>query len=150
MGPEAPSTASLNSPRAAPLAWRSSAKTSSFFDPFGWDPMHSFDDMLSAAGWTSKLTIGKDADDALACLKRELRQGPVFVGPVEMGYLRYQPGNKGPIGADHYVVVLGIDGDRLDLHESPRLPVCVHPRVRAPAVLEDRLPRLRDVVHDAQ
>ncbi|UKZ57119.1 hypothetical protein TrVGV298_010971 [Trichoderma virens] len=78
--------------------------------------------MLEAAGWTSKLTVGKDADDALASLKKELENGPVFVGPVEMGYLCYQPGNNGPIGADHYVVVLGIQDDMVDLHDPHGFP----------------------------
>ncbi|KID95889.1 RADC family protein, partial [Metarhizium majus ARSEF 297] len=124
MGPEAPSTAVLEFATCSPFGMQVVGKELIFFDPFGWDPTQAFDDMLTAAGWTSKLTIGKDADDALACLQRELRQGPVFAGPLEMGYLGYQPGNKGPMGADHYVVVLGIDGDglRLRLHDPHGFP----------------------------
>ncbi|KAL7904979.1 NlpC/p60-like transpeptidase [Trichoderma velutinum] len=122
MGPAAPSTAVIEFATCSPFGMQIVDKNTVFFDPFGWDPLKSFEDMLEAAGWTSKLTVGKDADDALASLRKELENGPVFVGPVEMGYLRYQPGNNGPIGADHYVVVLGIQDDMVDLHDPHGFP----------------------------
>ncbi|KAK2595626.1 hypothetical protein QQS21_006673 [Conoideocrella luteorostrata] len=119
MGPKPPSTAVLEFATSSPFGMQFIATKEGiyFFDPYGWDPMQAFEDMHAAAGWTSKLTIGIDAADALVQLKGELTKGPVFVGPVEMGYLEYQPGNKGPIGADHYVVVLGIEGDTVNLHD---------------------------------
>jgi hypothetical protein len=127
MGAEAPSTAVLEFATCSPFGMQIVGKDLVFFDPLGWDPLQSFEDMLVAAGWTSKLTVGTDADDALASLKKELEKGPVFVGPIEMGYLRYQPGNNGPIGADHYVVVLGIQGDRVDLHDPHGFPYASMP-----------------------
>lgn len=122
MGPEAPSTAVIEFATCGPFGMQVIGKDLVFFDPYGWDPMQAFDDMLVAMGWTSKLTIGKDADDALSNLKTALEHGPVFVGPIEMGYLKYQPGNNGPIGADHYVVVLGIEGDMVNLHDPHGFP----------------------------
>lgn len=127
MGADTPSTAVIEFATCSPFGMEVIGKELVFFDPYGWDPMQSFEDMLVAAGWTSKLTVGKDADDALASLKKELEKGPVFVGPVEMGYLRYQPGNNGPMGADHYVVVLGIEGDRVDLHDPQGFPYATIP-----------------------
>ncbi|OAQ67636.1 RADC family protein [Pochonia chlamydosporia 170] len=127
MGADAPSTAVIEFATCSPFGMEVIGKELVFFDPYAWDPMQSFEDMLVAAGWTSKLTVGKDADDALASLKKELEKGPVFVGPVEMGYLRYQPGNNGPMGADHYVVVLGIEGDRVDLHDPQGFPYATIP-----------------------
>ncbi|PNY29013.1 Sterol 3-beta-glucosyltransferase [Tolypocladium capitatum] len=100
-----------------------------FFDPYGWEPASSLDSALTAAGWQSTLTIGKDADDALARLREALKGGPVFVGPVEMGHLRYQPGMNGPLGADHYVVVLGIDeaSAEVELHDPHGHPYATLP-----------------------
>ncbi|OAA60788.1 RADC family protein [Cordyceps fumosorosea ARSEF 2679] len=98
-----------------------------FFDPYGWDPLKSFDDALEAMGWRCTQIIGKDAQDALASLKAALQNGPVFVGPVEMGLLKHQPNARGPIGADHYVVILGIDNDTVEMHDPHGYPYATLP-----------------------
>ncbi|OAR03272.1 hypothetical protein LLEC1_03062 [Akanthomyces lecanii] len=98
-----------------------------FFDPYGWDPLKSFDDALQAMGWHCTEIIGKDEDDALSSLKAAVRNGPVFVGPVEMGLLKHQPNARGAIGADHYVVVLGIDNDMVQMHDPHGHPYATLP-----------------------
>lgn len=93
-----------------------------FFDPFCWTPEASFDDTLAALGWTSDLVHGDDPQSALATLKAALVDGPVWIGPVEMGHLRHQPGRMGPIGADHYVVVIEMDETSVLLHDPEGFP----------------------------
>lgn len=93
-----------------------------FFDPYGWTPEASFDDALAALGWTSDLIRGDDPHHALALLEAALADGPVWVGPVEMGLLKHQPGQTGPIGADHYLVVIGIEGASVLMHDPEGFP----------------------------
>ncbi len=42
-----------------------------------------------------------------------VQDGPVLVGPLEMGLLLYHPGAGNPIEADHYLVVQSMDSDRV-------------------------------------
>ncbi|KAJ3493546.1 hypothetical protein NLG97_g4662 [Lecanicillium saksenae] len=98
-----------------------------FFDPYGWDPLQSFDDALKAMGWRCTEVIGKDEQEALSSLTDALRDGPVFVGPVEMGLLKHQPNARGPIGADHYVVVLSIENDTILMHDPHAHPYATMP-----------------------
>ncbi|POR31099.1 Sterol 3-beta-glucosyltransferase [Tolypocladium paradoxum] len=129
LGRGAPSPAVLEFATSSPFGMEIIGSTLVFFDPYGWEPASSFDAALAAAGWQSTLTVGKDADDALARLKEALKEGPVFVGPVEMGHLRYQPGMKGPLSADHYVVVLRIDeaSAEAELHDPHGHPYATLP-----------------------
>ncbi len=46
----------------------------------------------------------------------------MWAGPLEMGHLSHQPGMTGPIGADHYVVVLDVDGERVLVHDPQGYP----------------------------
>ena len=41
-----------------------------------------------------------------------VQDGPVLVGPLEMGLLLYHPGAGNPIEADHYLVVQSMDSGR--------------------------------------
>ncbi|KAK4121766.1 hypothetical protein N657DRAFT_576755 [Parathielavia appendiculata] len=98
-----------------------------FFDPYGWDPTKGIDAALEAAGWTSTLVVGRDADDALSHLRQALENGPVFVGPVDMGHLRCHPDHRSLDGADHYLVVLRIFGDWVELHDPHGYPYATLP-----------------------
>jgi hypothetical protein len=121
-GPYTPSTAVIEFATSSPFGMQLIGGTQPFFDPFGWTPEASFDDALAALGWTSTVVKGKDAREALMHLKAALQEGPVWIGPVEMGHLRHQPGMKGPIGADHYLVVLNIDNERVLMHDPQGYP----------------------------
>jgi hypothetical protein len=99
-----------------------------FFDPCGWNPGIGVDEALTALGWTARTTSGGDADTAFGRLNAALAEGPVMVGPVEMGHLRHQPGMTGPVGADHYVVVLGADDAHVTLHDPQGYPYARLPR----------------------
>lgn len=93
-----------------------------FFDPYGWDPEAGFDDALAAMGWTSSVLRGGSEAEARSRLAKALAEGPVWVGPVEMGHLRHQPNMRGAIGADHYVVVLAIRDGLVEMHDPQGYP----------------------------
>ncbi|MBP6877070.1 MAG: hypothetical protein KBC34_03540 [Phenylobacterium sp.] len=101
--------------------------TTPFFDPYGWTPEAGFDGALAALGWTSATSRGGTEAQALARLKAALAEGPAWVGPVEMGHLRHQPGKTGPIGADHYVVVLEVGETAVLMHDPESHPYATLP-----------------------
>ncbi|MDH6195390.1 hypothetical protein M2272_002030 [Mycobacterium frederiksbergense] len=98
-----------------------------FFDPCGWTPEIGVDTALRAVGWQATTHSGGDEESALARLTDALETAPVFVGPVEMGYLGYQPGAAGPIGADHYLVVLAADEHGVEVHDPQGYPYATLP-----------------------
>ena len=121
-GDHAPSTAVIEFATGSPFGMQLIGGKQPFFDPYGWDPEKGFDDALRALGWTSKTSKASSSEEALRNLELALRNGPVWVGPVEMGHLRHQPGMTGPIGADHYVVVLEVAGGRVLMHDPQGYP----------------------------
>jgi hypothetical protein len=65
---------------------------------------------INTLGWKCTEHRGGDAETASSALRGALRDGgPVLAGPLNMGHLTYSPGHKQLSGADHFVVVLGID-----------------------------------------
>ncbi|MBB2970930.1 hypothetical protein [Mesorhizobium sp. RMAD-H1] len=121
-GEDAPPVAIIEFATGSPFGMQLVGGTLPFFDPCGWTPEAGFEEALAALGWTSSVTKGQNAEEALARLRQALVSGPVWVGPVEMGHLRHQPGMKGPIGADHYIVVLAVEGDRVRMHDPQGYP----------------------------
>ncbi|WP_163853103.1 hypothetical protein [Paenibacillus elgii] len=121
-GAGAPSPAVIEFATGSPFGMQLIGGTLPFFDPYSWDPEAGFDDALTALSWTSTVTKSGDADEALARLKASLSDGPVWIGPLEMGHLRHQPEMTGPIGADHYVVVLEVNDERVLMHDPHGYP----------------------------
>lgn len=121
-GAVAPSAAVVEFATSSPFGMQLIGGSMPFFDPYGWDPEKGFGDALDALGWTSEASSGGDEDEALARLQAALADGPVWVGPVEMGHLRHQPGMRGPIEADHYVVVLALEDGRVLMHDPQGYP----------------------------
>lgn len=130
MGEHAPSTAVIETLTGSPfgMQYLGGNVDMFFFDPYAWDPALGFDNLLTATGWTGETTSHDNAGEALDRLRST--NGPVWVGPVEMGHLRHQPGMTGPIGADHYVVVLEADADTVLMHDPQG-----HPYVTLPTEL---------------
>lgn len=126
-GNAAPSVAVIEFATSSPFGMQLIGGKLPLFDPYGWDPEQGFDDTLDALGWASDLSGRGTADDALARLKAALANGPAWVGPLEMGHLHHQPGMRGPIEADHYVVVLEVDGERVLMHDPQGYPYATLP-----------------------
>ncbi|HEV7320865.1 MAG TPA: hypothetical protein VGO04_19890 [Ensifer sp.] len=126
-GPQAPSPAVIEFSTSSPFGMQLIGGALPFFDPYGWDPEAGFDGALEALGWTCDVSKGGDAEDALSRLRLGLKDGPVWIGPVEMGHLRHQPGMTGPIEADHYVVVLSLDEEGVLMHDPQGYPYATLP-----------------------
>lgn len=62
-----------------------------------------------------------EAEVDLGEIKRKLEMflsnGPVVLGPLDMGHLTYNPNHTILYGVDHFVTVYGIDGQYLYLHD---------------------------------
>lgn len=92
------------------------------FDPLGWDPDLGVDQALNLLGYTWQTrSLGNEAE-ALTFLREELKGGPVFVGPVDMGLLKHQPESDRASGADHFVTVLEIADDLVFMHDPQGHP----------------------------
>lgn len=92
------------------------------FDPLGWDPETGIDAALSLLGWTCQRSQSTHPAMALQALRAALAGGPAVVGPVEMGLLQHQPDAAGAAGADHYVLVTGLDDDGVGFHDPDGYP----------------------------
>ena len=55
-------------------------------------------------------------------LKKDLVKMPAILGPVDMGYLSYNPRHKYLKGADYYVFAYEIKGDEVFLHDPAGFP----------------------------
>jgi hypothetical protein len=122
LGAAGPSTAVLETCTGGPFGMQLIGGDMMFFDAYGWNPELGFGPALTALGWTSTETKGGESDEALARLGKAAAEGPVWVGPLEMGLLRHQPEMRGAIGADHYVVVLDVDDERVLIHDPQGYP----------------------------
>lgn len=122
LGAQAPSTAVIEVTTGGPFGMQLIAGTTVFFDAYGWKPELGFDQALNSIGWTSTVSKGGEAGEALARLTAAAKKGPVWVGPVEMGHLHHQPEMTGPIGADHFVVVLDVNHERVLAHDPHGYP----------------------------
>lgn len=127
MGEHAPSTAVIETLSGGPFGMQLIAGKLPFFDPYGWDPSLGFDNMLSPLGWTSVEASGGTGAQALERLRLAVANGPVWVGPLEMGYFAHQPGMTGPIEADHYVVVLEVGPEEVIMHDPHGHPYATLP-----------------------
>src|SRR6266568_3894001 len=73
--------------------------------------------LLRTLNYTYTYTGSYDEKTALAALQEALRRGPVVAGMLDMGYLTYSPYHQDALGADHAVVVLGMQSDAVVVHD---------------------------------
>ncbi len=98
------------------------------FDPAGWDPDTGLDQALALLGWQSDRETFTSMEEALERLTALCKNGPVFVGPLEMGLLLHQPGSDRPIGADHFVAVLAAGSEGVTMHDPQGHPYAWLPK----------------------
>lgn len=91
------------------------------------DPHQGLSQALTTLGWTCELWQGDDATTAKAELEAALRYGPVLLGPIDMSFLRYDPNHENKKGADHFVVVLNIKDEVVQLHDPQFYPYALLP-----------------------
>ncbi|RMW91377.1 DNA repair protein RadC [Aggregatibacter aphrophilus] len=67
-------------------------------------------------------------------LRTYLKNGPVIIGPLDMGYLTYNPNHEYLKGVDHFVCVFGMDSDAVYLHDPagyPCMKMIIHELLKA-------------------
>lgn len=130
LGDDAPPPGLVETLTGSPFGFQLIAGRIPLFDPYGWDPDTGIDQALRLLGMASDRETFESAGEACTALARRLREGPVLLGPLEMGLLRHQPGAIGPVGADHFVLALQIVSEAVTFHDPQgypwsRLPVDV-------------------------
>lgn len=68
--------------------------------------------------------ISKKQPAPIDKLKQDLKNSPVLLGPIDMGYLDYNPNHKFLYGADHYIFIYGFEDNNFYLHDPEKFP-CV-------------------------
>jgi hypothetical protein len=96
-----------------------------FFD--GLDPDQGLTRAIETLGWTCRLERGGNEQAALVRLRAASQHGPVLLGPLDMGYLTYQPNYRLLGGADHFLVVLAVEEDHLVVHDPKGFPYATLP-----------------------
>jgi hypothetical protein len=95
------------------------------FDAF--DPHQGLTRAIETLGWTCRLEQGGDERSALERLRAATQHGPVLIGPLDMGYLTYQPNHSFLGGADHFVTVLAVEQDHVLVHDPKGFPYATLP-----------------------
>ena len=83
------------------------------FAVLGISPEDGIERCLDTLGYSSVHMHFTQEKEALKALMDALSSEPVIIGPVDMGYLTYDPFYKQKRTADHYVVGIGFDEDFL-------------------------------------
>lgn len=96
-----------------------------FFD--GLDPHRGLTRAIETLGWTCRLEQGGDERGALERLRAATQYGPVLIGPLDMGYLTYNPNSPFLGGADHFLAVLAVEPDHVLVHDPKGFPCATLP-----------------------
>jgi hypothetical protein len=73
--------------------------------------------LLKTLNFDYTFTGSADDASALAVLEKALKTAPVVAGMLDMGYLTYSPFHEAAHGADHAIVVLALEKDRVIVHD---------------------------------
>ncbi len=68
--------------------------------------------------------ISKENSPPIDQIKEDLTDSPIMVGPLDMGYLTYNPNYNFLHGSDHFVLIYGYKEDDFRLHDPEKFP-CV-------------------------
>lgn len=82
---------------------------------------------LEVLGWQCRDERGGTPEEALTRLGAAAARGPVLAGPLDMGALGYMPYHQQVSGSDHFVIVLGLEADRVRVHDPDGFPHAVLP-----------------------
>ncbi len=98
-----------------------------FPSPAETDPHTGLSRALETLGWTCNLWQGENEEEARIKLEYALREGPVLLGPLDMSFLSYDPNHKSKAGGDHFLVVLDIKDNLVELHDPQFYPYALLP-----------------------
>lgn len=97
-----------------------------FFVPGDWSPETGISQALDLLGWEGDRVCGSP-EEAVSRIRQASSARPVLAGPFEMGLLPYHPGLGQPIGVDHYLAVVGVEGDTVIAHDPRGYPFAAVP-----------------------
>jgi|Deesub1362A_J573_1020465.scaffolds.fasta_scaffold22897_1 hypothetical protein len=81
------------------------------FAVIGVNPERGLEHALNLLGYEYTLKHGDSEKEAVEKLKNNLKRDWVLIGPVDMGYLTYDPFCRKKRGADHYIVAVDWDDE---------------------------------------
>ena len=55
-------------------------------------------------------------------LRNLIKQGPVLLGPLDMGFLKYDPSSNNHFGVDHFITAYDYDADSVCVHDPAEFP----------------------------
>ncbi|WP_342553337.1 hypothetical protein [Paenibacillus sp. FSL R7-0652] len=94
-----------------------------YFDNCSQSPDYAVTKALNILGFTVKeKAYERGCDMPLDELRVSLSEGPVMVGPLNMGKLNYNPNYRALEGSDHYVLLLRLEGNEVLLHDPAGFP----------------------------
>jgi hypothetical protein len=82
---------------------------------------------LSILQWSCTLWQDDNAESALDALNEALGKGPVLLGPLDLGLLPYDPHHESKSGGDHFIVLLKLEGNLVQVHDPQSYPFAVLP-----------------------
>jgi hypothetical protein len=127
LGPDAPAPGVVEVLTGSPFGMQILDGTTPLFDPAGWEGDIALDAACAALGFTCVRESGGTPEAAAARLRAAGAAEPLLVGPVEMGLLTHAPGRGTPWEADHYLLVLGVEGDLVRFHDPAGYPFATLP-----------------------
>src|SRR5436305_1336632 len=113
-GPAGPGPATIEVATGSPfgIAVHGDEEGIIYFSSPAWRPEFGINNALDLTGWECDRIHGS-ADESVAVLRQATWDAPVLAGPIEMGLLPYVPGLGQAVGADHNLVVVGVEDDDL-------------------------------------
>ncbi|QTH43203.1 hypothetical protein J4772_01650 [Cohnella sp. LGH] len=82
---------------------------------------------LDILGFTYNEISGMDEIGMIDQISAELREHPILMGPLDMGFLSYMPNHKYLYGCDHYVLAFGLEDGWVRLHDPAGYPFATLP-----------------------
>lgn len=94
-----------------------------YFNTYSGAPDRGISQALKILGFdiTEKSYSGDD-DDPFPELEKSMKMSPVVLGPLDMGYLNYNPSFGSLYGVDHFVLVYALDAQEAYLHDPAGFP----------------------------
>lgn len=87
------------------------------------DPDDGINYALNILGFTAEEhQQASDLDDSFTLLKKQIKQNPVILGPLDMGELTYHPNHKNLHGSDHYVLAYQMDNKNIYVQDPAGFP----------------------------
>ena len=93
----------------------------------GTSPDRGLTRAIETVGWTCEVLRFEEAATAVWALREALDKGPALIGPLDMGYLPYDPIHTHKRGGDHFVVALKMVGDLVQVHDPQLYPFAMLP-----------------------